>query len=144
MNLLSAIVLIPFFSALLLGIVYLYDPEKERENFYAGIGIFAPALSALLALTVGWEMLDMPSDTVLHSSLFDWIALGDFHISLAFMADRLSAVMIAFITFIGTLIHIYAAGYMKGDPAFGKFFAYFNLFMGSMLLLVLADNPMRR
>ena len=141
MNLLSAIVLIPFFSALLLGIVYLYDPEKERENFYAGIGIFAPALSALLALTVGWEMLDMPGDTVLHSSLFDWIALGDFHISLAFMADRLSAVMIAFITFIGTLIHIYAAGYMKGDPAFGKFFAYFNLFMGSMLLLVLADNP---
>jgi NADH-quinone oxidoreductase subunit L len=57
------------------------------------------------------------------------------------MADRLSVTMISFITFIGTLIHIYAAGYMKGDEGFGKFFSYFNLFLGSMLLLVLADNP---
>jgi len=69
------------------------------------------------------------------------MALADLHIAVAFMADRLSTVMVVFITFIGTMIHIYAAGYMKGDPAFGKFFAYFNLFMGSMLLLVLADNP---
>ncbi len=57
------------------------------------------------------------------------------------MADRLTVVMLSFITLIGTLIHIYAIGYMKDDDTYGKFFSYFNLFMGSMLLLVLADNP---
>ncbi len=49
--------------------------------------------------------------------------------------------MLSFITFVGTVIHVYAVGYMKGDPGFGKFMSYFNLFMGSMLLLILADNP---
>jgi NADH-quinone oxidoreductase subunit L len=141
MSSLSAIVLIPFFSALLLGLVYLYDPKKERYFFYAGIGILAPAISALLSMALAWKMLGAGADTVYHAKLFEWIALGDFHISVAFMADRLSTVMLLFITLIGTLIHIYAVGYMKGEAGFGKFFAFFNLFMGSMLLLVLADNP---
>ena len=141
MNLLSAIVLIPFFSALLLGLVYLYDPKKERYYFYSGVGILAPALSSLMAMAVGWKMLGGEAGEVFHSTLFEWIALGDFRISVAFMADHLTAVMIFFITLIGTLIHIYAAGYMRGEEGFGKFFAFFNLFMGSMLLLVMADNP---
>ncbi|MEA3419216.1 MAG: NADH-quinone oxidoreductase subunit L [Campylobacterota bacterium] len=141
MSALSLIVLIPFFSALLLGIVYLANPSKDRYYFYSAVGIMAPALSTGLALTVGWEMLQLEREVEFHSTLFEWISLGDFNIDVAFMADRLSVVMISFITFIGTLIHIYAVGYMKGDPAFGKFFTYFNFFMGSMLLLVLADNP---
>ena len=49
--------------------------------------------------------------------------------------------MSMFVTFVGWLIHIYAVGYMKDDEGFGKFFAYFNLFLASMLILVLADNP---
>ncbi|MEA3373245.1 MAG: NADH-quinone oxidoreductase subunit L [Campylobacterota bacterium] len=141
MSALIYIVLIPFFSALFLGVVYLANPSKERYRFYSFVGILAPVMSTVLALTVGWEMLHREMDAVFHTTLFEWIALGDFRIAVAFMADRLSVVMISFITLIGTLIHIYAAGYMKGDPAFGKFFTYFNLFMGSMLLLVLADNP---
>ena len=141
MRLLDLIVVVPFLSAALLGLVYLYDPAKDRYRLYSGIGILAPAFSALLAIILGWKMLGTPPDTVYHSTLFEWIALGDFRISVAFLADHLTAVMLFFITLIGTLIHIYAAGYMKGDPAFGKFFAYFNLFMGSMLLLIMADNP---
>jgi len=141
MSLLSMIVLIPFFSTLLLGLVYLYDPKKERYFFYSTVGILAPALSSLLAMIVGWRMLGGKANEVFHSTLFEWIALGDFRISIAFMADHLTAVMIFFITLIGTLIHIYAAGYMKGEEGFGKFFAFFNFFMGSMLLLVMADNP---
>ena len=141
MSALSLIVLIPFMSALLLGVVYLANPSKDRYYFYTWVGILAPALSTILALTIGWEMLQLDSEVEFHSTLYEWISLANFNISVSFMADRLSVVMISFISFIGTLIHIYAAGYMKGDPGYGKFFAYFNFFMGSMLLLVLADNP---
>jgi NADH-quinone oxidoreductase subunit L len=141
MSALIYIVLVPFASALLLGLIYLANPQAGRERLYAFIGILAPLISATLSLSVAWEMLSLPADFVMHTSLLQWVALGDFNIAVAFMADRLSAVMISFITVIGSLIHIYAAGYMKGDAGFGKFFAFFNLFMGSMLLLVLADNP---
>ncbi|RLA71878.1 MAG: NADH-quinone oxidoreductase subunit L [Epsilonproteobacteria bacterium] len=135
------IVLIPFGSALLLGLVYLINPKKERYHFYSRVGVLSPVLSSALALMVGFEILAHPSDAHFHITLFEWISIGEFKINFAFMADRLTAVMLFFITVIGTLIHIYAAGYMRGDKAFGKFFSYFNLFMGSMLLLVLADNP---
>ena len=138
---LSTIVMIPFVSAAVLGLLYLAAPTRPLERFYAFVGIAAPALSAVLALYAGTGLASMPADAVLHSTLFEWIALGDFRIPVAFAADRLGGVMIAFITVIGTLIHLYAAGYMRGDPGYGKFFAFFNLFMGSMLLLVLADNP---
>jgi NADH-quinone oxidoreductase subunit L len=138
---LSLIVLIPFFSAAVLGLVHLAAPQRRWEGFYAVIGVAAPAVSAVLALDIGIRLAGLSPDTVLHEKLFEWISLGAFHIPVAFMADRLSAMMIAFVTVIGTLIHIYAVGYMRGDPGYGKFFAFFNFFMGSMLLLVLADNP---
>jgi len=141
MSTLVFIVLIPFVSAFVLGMVYLFDVKKERYCFYAALGILAPMLSSVLALNVGWQVSALETDAVVHATFFKWITLGSFNIDVAFMADRLSVVMLSFITVIGTLIHIYAAGYMRGEAGFGKFFSYFNLFMGSMLLLVLADNP---
>ncbi len=139
-TLLIWIVLIPFLSAALMGLVYLTG-LRSNHLFYTITGILAPLLSGLFSLFIGWELLGSSADVVLHVEAFQWIALGDFDIAVAFMADRLTAVMLFFITFIGTLIHIYAAGYMSDDEAYGKFFSFFNLFMGSMLLLVLADNP---
>jgi NADH-quinone oxidoreductase subunit L len=136
---LSFIVILPFLSAFLMGVVYLENTNKKRYSFYTLVGVGTPAISTVLSFILGSQLLT-GSDTI-HHTLFQWIQIGDFNISVAFMADRLSVVMISFITFIGTLIHIYAAGYMKEDENYGKFFTYFNLFMGSMLLLVLADNP---
>ncbi len=136
---LSLIVVLPFLSAFIMTVVYLGNTKKKRYLFYTVIGVGTPAVSTVLSFILGAQLLG-GSDTI-HHTLFQWIAIGDFHIDVSFMADRLSVVMISFITFIGTLIHIYAAGYMKEDESYGKFFAYFNLFMGSMLLLVLADNP---
>ena len=136
---LSLIVVLPFLSAFLLALVYLGNTKADRYLFYTIVGVGVPAIMTVLSFMVGYQLLN-GSDTI-HETLLQWIDIGDFNISIAFMADRLSVVMISFITFIGTLIHIYAAGYMKDDEAYGKFFAYFNLFMGSMLLLVLADNP---
>ena len=136
---LSVIVVLPFLSALLLTVVYLSNTKANRYLFYTLVGVGTPVIMTVLSFIVGYQLLN-GSDTI-HNTLLQWIHIGDFNISIAFMADRLSVVMISFITFIGTLIHIYAAGYMKEDEAYGKFFAYFNLFMGSMLLLILADNP---
>ena len=136
---LSLIVILPFFSALIMAVVYLADTNKKRYLFFTSVGVGIPVVMTLLSFMVGFQLLS-GSDTI-HQTLYQWISIGDFNIEVAFMADRLSVVMISFITFIGTLIHIYAAGYMKEDEGYGKFFAYFNLFMGSMLLLVLADNP---
>lgn len=136
---LSLIVILPFLSAFLMAVVYLGNTKKKRYFFYTLVGVGTPALSTILSFMVGIELLD-GSDTI-HHMLFQWINVGDFNIEVAFMADRLTVVMLSFITLIGTLIHIYAIGYMKDDDTYGKFFSYFNLFMGSMLLLVLADNP---
>ena len=136
---LSLIVTLPFLSAFLMAVVYLSNTKKKRYFFYTLVGVATPAISTILSFMVAIELLG-GSDTI-HHTLFQWISIGDFNIEVAFMADRLTVVMLSFITLIGTLIHIYAIGYMKDDDTYGKFFSYFNLFMGSMLLLVLADNP---
>ncbi|MET0570493.1 MAG: NADH-quinone oxidoreductase subunit L, partial [Pedobacter agri] len=72
--------------------------------------------------------------------LFDWISAGTLHIPLSFLVDPLSAIMLLIITGIGFLIHLYSTSYMHDDEGFGKFFAYLNLFVFFMLLLVLGSN----
>jgi len=72
--------------------------------------------------------------------LFDWLVVGGFDVKVGFLADPLSVTMALFITGIGTLIHLYSIGYMHGDPKFSKFFVYLNLFVFSMLMLVLGSN----
>ncbi|MFC5282430.1 NADH-quinone oxidoreductase subunit L [Pedobacter alpinus] len=73
-------------------------------------------------------------------TLFDWITVGKISIPFAFQIDQLSILMLLIITGIGSLIHIYSTGYMSHDAGFGKFFAYLNLFVFFMLLLVLGSN----
>lgn len=72
--------------------------------------------------------------------MFSWIPVGGFHVDAALLLDPLSAVFILLITGVGFLIHVYSIGYMAHDPDRRKFFAYLNLFVAAMLLLVLADN----
>ncbi|MCE6989138.1 NADH-quinone oxidoreductase subunit L [Dyadobacter sp. CY323] len=72
--------------------------------------------------------------------LFDWITVGDLNIPFSFQIDQLSLLMLMIITGVGSLIHIYSIGYMHHDAGFGKFFAYLNLFLFFMLLLVLGSN----
>jgi NADH-quinone oxidoreductase subunit L len=72
--------------------------------------------------------------------LFDWISVGAFQVPFGLHLDQLSIVFVLLITGVGTLIHIYSIGYMEHDPNRRRFFAYLNLFVAAMLLLVLADN----
>jgi NADH-quinone oxidoreductase subunit L len=73
-------------------------------------------------------------------TLFEWLPAGGFSVDVGFLADPLSITMALFITGIGTLIHLYSIGYMHRDPGFARFFVYLNLFVFSMLMLVLGDN----
>jgi NADH-quinone oxidoreductase subunit L len=98
-------------------------------------------VSFLVVLKIFFDLVALPAEErQLTQTLFTWIPAGSFEVSIGFLADPLSILMCLFITFIGTLIHLYSIGYMKGDEKFSKFFVYLNLFVASMLLLVLGDN----
>jgi NADH-quinone oxidoreductase subunit L len=83
---------------------------------------------------------DGHGETGITQVAYTWIEVGAFKAQLAFRLDTLSAVMILIVTFVGSLIHIYSAGYMAHDPRYSAFFGYLNLFTGAMLILVLAAN----
>jgi len=73
-------------------------------------------------------------------TIYEWIASGDFVINISFLVDSLTAMLLLVVSTVGFLVHIYSIGYMDGDRGFWRFFAYLNLFMFSMLLLILGDN----
>src|SRR5271157_5110063 len=73
-------------------------------------------------------------------TLWNWIPATGFHADMGFLVDALTACLLIVVTTIGMLVHIYSIGYMAHDPGKWRFFAYLNLFMFSMLILVLADN----
>ncbi|WP_236579165.1 NADH-quinone oxidoreductase subunit L [Hydrogenimonas urashimensis] len=136
------ILVLPFLGALIIGLLHLAFPRsRSMDGLYALLGISGPILSAMFGAMVLGNMMHAPKGSVFTYTLFQWIAVGRFNIDVTLMADALSAVMLFIVTFVGSLIHIYAVGYMWKERSFGKFFAYFNFFLGSMLLLVLADNP---
>src|SRR6202521_1911580 len=96
-----------------------------------GIG-FIISLNLLLQLLTGARPLDQ--------TYFTWWQSGDFSVPFNLYVDRLSTLMILVITGVGFLIHVYSIGYMREDPGYSRFFAYMNLFVFSMLLLVLSGN----
>jgi NADH-quinone oxidoreductase subunit L len=103
--------------------------------------------TGLVVLSFAWSvvllaaLLSLPSSARSHASVaFTWLAADQLRVNVGFLADPLSVTWCLLVTGVGALIHLYAIGYMRGDPHFGRFFAYFNLFVGSMLLLVLANN----
>src|SRR5690606_14115422 len=72
--------------------------------------------------------------------LFDWFTVGKLNVALSFLVDPLSAIMLLIITGVGFLIHLYSCSYMAGDSGFGKIFAYLNLLIFFMTILVLGSN----
>ncbi|MEO6627309.1 MAG: NADH-quinone oxidoreductase subunit L [Aquihabitans sp.] len=79
-------------------------------------------------------------ERALTQTMFKWLSVGGFQVDMGFLADPLSVTMLLFVTGIATLIHLYSIGYMHGDAQFTKFFVYLNLFVFSMVMLVLGDN----
>jgi NADH-quinone oxidoreductase subunit L len=136
----SALWLLPAF--LLVGaLVLMVFGRRLGEPRSGWFAAAMPIASFLVTLSVYFDLLSRSSEER-HEviTLFSWIPVGALHIDVALLADPLSITMALFITGIGSLIHLYAIGYMHGDPNFSKFFLYLNLFVFSMLMLVLGEN----
>lgn len=141
---LGLIPLFPLIGALVIGVLHMVTCKKSplSEMMYGALACVGPVLSFFLALVVFFHLRGLPADErFLTHNVYTWFAVGDLHVDMGFLADPLSSLMLLFVTFIGSLIHIYSIGYMAGDKNFGKFFAYMNLFLGSMLILVLGSGP---
>jgi NADH-quinone oxidoreductase subunit L len=105
------------------------------------LGVLMPIASLVYGIIAFFALLSYPAaarSRDLH--MFTWIPVGDFHVDAALLIDPLSITFVLLITGVGSLIHIYSIGYMAHDPGRRRFFGYMNLFVASMLLLVLADN----
>jgi NADH-quinone oxidoreductase subunit L len=141
---LGLIPLFPLIGALVIGVLHMLTCRKSplSEILYGALACVGPVLSFFLALVVFYHLKALPTDErILTHNAYTWFAVGDLHVNMGFLADPLSSLMLLFVTFIGSLIHIYSIGYMAKDKNFGKFFAYMNLFLGSMLILVLGSGP---
>lgn len=135
---LDLIGLLPVFP--LAGFLALVLTRGRLPRQIAGvIGVGSVALSFLLAAAISIEFLGSGLES--HSQmLWIWMSVGNFSPGFSFYLDGLTVVMLLIITGVGFLIHLYSVGFMADDPGFARFFAYMNLFIASMLVLVLADN----
>jgi len=111
------------------------DPLAGWVGTAAVLGSFVVACVALAGL-----LGEPASARHFSEDYFSWITVGGLQVKVGILLDPLSMTMCMFVTGVSALIHLYSIGYMKGDPEFSKFFIYLNLFVFSMLLLVLANN----
>ncbi len=113
---------------------------RWREKGVAAVAVGSVGLALAAALALLAEMLAGPADRAFSVTLWRWLTDGALRIETGFVLDRLAMVMVMVILFVGFLIHLYSADYMKGDPGYRRFFVCLNLFVFFMLVLVLADN----
>jgi len=137
LNLLWLIPLSPLVGALL----NMAAGRKLGDPRSGWLATSATLISFLATVMVYFELLGRQAEKRSHvATLFSWLPVGSLQVDFALLADPLSITMSLFVTGISTLIHLYAIGYMHGDAKFSKFFVYLNLFVFSMLMLVLGEN----
>jgi NADH-quinone oxidoreductase subunit L len=106
--------------------------------------VFATAMSwasFVVGFLVWLAMIGRPeAERAMQMTLFEWVPAGSFQLDAGMLVDQLSVSFVLLVTFVGSLIHVYSIGYMEHDPDKRRFFAYLNLFVAAMLLLVLADS----
>lgn len=138
-NLLSLIIFAPLLGAV---INWLFGKKANSELFSGVVACGTIAVSCIVAFYIAFvaDGGALHAEKPVLDQLWTWIQVGNFRADFGLGMDRLSGIYACFITFVGFLIHLFATGYMHGDKGFYRFFAYLNLFMFSMLTLVLADN----
>jgi NADH-quinone oxidoreductase subunit L len=127
--------LLPLFGAAICGLAGRWLPKSWT---YA-IALLAVLLSFCIGV-VAFTQVAGSGPALLHEQVFQWIAAGKLNVDLGLQIDRLSGSMVLVVTGVGFLIHLYSVGYMDEDPGYWRYFAYLNLFIAAMLLLVLGDN----
>lgn len=113
--------------------------KRFGTRFVTFVGPLAIALSFAQSLVLFFQMLEAEGN-VLKEHLYSWISSGNFEAGINFQVDQLSGLYLLVITGVGFLIHVYSVGYMDGESGYYRFFAYLNLFVFFMLILVLGDS----
>ncbi|MFC9789804.1 NADH-quinone oxidoreductase subunit L [Rhodococcus sp. NPDC127528] len=125
----------------LLGATVLLLGGRRTDRWGHLLGCAAALASFVVGVAMFVGMLGRPNaDRALHETLYSWVPVGALQIDFGLQLDQLSMCFVLLITGVGSLIHVYSVGYMSHDPERRRFFAYLNLFLAAMLLLVLADN----
>ena len=141
---LSLIIFAPLLGAV---INWAFGKRANSEMFSGVVACSAVGVSCVVAFMAAFGIgtahhgaFYLPENQPIFDHIWTWIAVGNFRADFGLAMDKLSGIYACFITFVALLIHVFATGYMHGDKGFYRFFAYLNLFMFSMLTLVLADN----
>lgn len=137
-NILMAIlILAPLTGFLINGFRY----QKHSANVAGAIATMMAVISFVCSLVMMADLISMPAESRnISVQFFEWMAVANFKVSMGFTVDAISSIMILIITGVGSLIHLFSIGYMHHDSGAAKYFAYLNLFLFNMLLLVLGDN----
>jgi NADH-quinone oxidoreductase subunit L len=127
----------PFIGFLINGLF----GRNFSEKVIGWIGALSVGASFVVTVGIFLELLGMPPEArSAQKVVYTWILSGDLNVPIAFLVDPLSIIMLLVVTGVGCLIHIYSIGYMHGELGFRRFFAYLNLFVFNMLILVAANN----
>jgi NADH-quinone oxidoreductase subunit L len=137
----TLLVAVPAVSAAILLLAGATPFAKAADRWGHWLGVFAPTASFVLGLIAFVRLADLGENArSVQTQLWDFIDSGSLHVGFGLLFDPLSAVFVLLITGVGSLIHLYAVGYMAHDEGRRRFFGYFNLFITAMLLLVLGNN----
>ena len=134
MPLLLAVPLAPLAGALVAG---LFGKQVGRAGAHT-VTILGVAVSFLLSAWVLWDVA--MNGARFNGTVYEWMRVGALKMEIGFLVDGLTAVMMAVVTFVSLMVHIYTVGYMAGDPGYQRFFSYISLFTFSMLMLVMSNN----
>ena len=132
--------LVPLFP-LLGSLALMLGAGRLSTRAEAAIGALSVGFAAIIAFTIAAGfLLHPPAGAVYQQSLWRWFDIGGLSVRIGLRLDPLSLVMMLVITGVGFFIHLFATEFMEGEDGYGRFFAHLNLFVASMLLLVLADD----
>jgi NADH-quinone oxidoreductase subunit L len=121
-------------AAFIINILFGRALLKEKAHWVSTLAVAGSWVVSVMTL------MDVISGKTLNENIYTWILSGNFKVSVGFLIDQLTAVMLIVVTTCSTLIHIYSIGYMHGDKGYYRFFSYLSLFTFCMLMLVMANN----
>lgn len=137
LNLVGLILAFPFAGALLLAIV---GPRMNRK-IVAAIGVGSIGCATIISILITWNFLSSPPPGNAYTQvLWTWMSVAGFHPQIGFYLDALSVLMTLVVTFVSFIIHLYSAEFMIDDEGYSRFFCYMNLFVASMVTLLLGNN----
>jgi NADH-quinone oxidoreductase subunit L len=128
--------LIPFLPllAFFVNIIFGRGIIKDKAHWVSTLAVISSWVISIITLS------EVINGEVINRDLYTWIISGNFRVSVGFLIDQLTAVMLIVVTTVSSIVHIYSIGYMHGDKGYYRFFSYLSLFTFSMLMLVMANN----